>query len=178
MLRAAGELIDDLRQPDGAARRGLLAAIDELAEELAAGSEQPPGRGSARVLRQPELQAWIAASWDKGRDLALADLAAPSSRVRRALALTIASVGETLRADPGMRERLDAALEAILAEALPWRGELIRVVAEVVRKWEPRAFSDRIELAVGADLQYIRMNGTIVGGLVGGGLYLLSLLAG
>ncbi len=178
MLRGAGELIDDLRQPDGAARQGLLAAIDELAEELAAGSEQPRGRGSARVLRQPELQAWIAASWDKGRDLALADLAAPSSRVRRALALTIASVGETLRADTDMRERLDAALEAILAEALPWRGELIRVVAEVVRKWEPRAFSDRIELAVGADLQYIRMNGTIVGGLVGGGLYLLSLLAG
>jgi len=177
MLRAAGELIDDLRKPEGTARQGLLAAIDGLAEGLAAGSEQPAGRGGARVLRQPELQAWIAASWDKGRDLVLADLAAPSSRVRRALALTIASVGETLRADAGMRERLDAALEAALVEALPWRGELIRVVAEVVRKWEPRVFSDRIELAVGADLQYIRMNGTIVGGLVGGGLYLLSLLA-
>ena len=177
MLRAAGELIDDLRKPEGTARQRLLQAIDGLAEELAAGSEQPAGRGGARVLRQPELQAWIAASWDKGRGLVLADLAAPSSRVRRALALTIASVGETLRADAGMRERLDAALEAALVEALPWRGELIRIVAEVVRKWEPRAFSDRIELAVGADLQYIRMNGTIVGGLVGGGLYLLSLLA-
>ena len=175
MLRGAGELIDDLRQPDGAARQDLLAAIDELASELAA-SPEPAGR-DGRVLNQPELQAWIAASWDKGRDLALADLAGPSSRVRRALALAIASIGETLRADSDMRERLDAALEAILAEALPWRGELIRIVAEVVRKWEPRAFSDRIELAVGADLQYIRMNGTVVGGLVGGGLYLLSLLA-
>ena len=178
MLRGAGELIDDLREPDGAARQGLLAAIDELAEELATSPEQPGGREGGRVLRQPELQAWIAASWDKGRDLVLADLAAPSSRVRRALALALASVGDTLRADPGMRERLDAALEAILAEALPWRGELIRFVAEVVRKWEPRAFSDRIEAAVGADLQYIRMNGTIVGGLVGGALYLISLLAG
>ena len=88
MLRAAGELIDDLRQPDGAARRGLLAAIDELASELA--TSEPHG---GRVLRQPELQAWIAASWDKGRDLALADLAAPSSRMRRALALAIASSG-------------------------------------------------------------------------------------
>jgi uncharacterized membrane-anchored protein YjiN (DUF445 family) len=176
MLRGAGELMDDLRQPDGAARRDLLAAIDELASELAT-SEQPVS-GGQRVLNQPELQASIAASWDKGRDLVLGDLAAPSSRVRRGLALAIASVGETLRADPDMRERLDAAVEAILAEALPWRGELIRIVAEVVRKWEPRAFSDRIELAVGADLQYIRMNGTIVGGLVGGGLYLLSLLAG
>src|SRR5439155_14266891 len=103
MLRGAGELIDDLRKPDGAARQGLRAARDELAEELATSPEQPGGREGGRVLRQPELQAWIAASWDKGRDLALADLAAPSSRVRRALALALASVGDTLRADPGMR---------------------------------------------------------------------------
>jgi len=177
MLRGAGELIDDLRQSDGAARRSLLAAIDDMTAELANGAEPSPESARARMLNQPELQAWIAASWDKARDLALADLAAPSSRLRRTLALAIASVGETLGADAAMRERLDATFEAVLAEALPWRGELIRFVAEVVRKWEPKGFSDRIELAVGADLQYIRMNGTIVGGLVGGGLFLLSLLA-
>jgi uncharacterized membrane-anchored protein YjiN (DUF445 family) len=177
MLRGAAELIDDLHQPDGAARQSLLAAIDEMTSELASGAELSPESARARLLKQPELQAWIAASWDKARDLALADLAAPSSRLRRTLALAIASIGETLSADAAMRERLDVAFEAVLAEALPWRGELIRFVAEVVRKWEPRGFSDRIELAVGADLQYIRMNGTIVGGLVGGGLFLLSLLA-
>jgi uncharacterized membrane-anchored protein YjiN (DUF445 family) len=177
MLRGAAELIDDLRQPDGAARRSLLAAIDEMTAELANASEQSNASSRATVLKQPELQAWIAASWDKVRDLALADLAAPSSRLRRALALAIASIGETLSTDAAMRARLDAMFEAVLAEALPWGGELIRFVAEVVRKWEPKGFSDRIEMAVGSDLQYIRMNGTIVGGLVGGGLYLLSLLA-
>ena len=177
MLRGAAELIDDLRQPDGAARRSLLAAIDEMTAELANASEQSNASSRATVLKQPELQAWIAASWDKVRDLALADLAVPSSRLRRALALAIASIGETLSTDAAMRARLDAMFEAVLAEALPWRGELIRFVAEVVRKWEPKGFSDRIEMAVGSDLQYIRMNGTIVGGLVGGGLFLLSLLA-
>jgi uncharacterized membrane-anchored protein YjiN (DUF445 family) len=177
MLRGAAELIDDLRQPDGAARRSLLAAIDEMTAELANASEQSNASSRATVLKQPELQAWIAASWDKVRDLALADLAAPSSRLRRALALAIASIGETLSTDAAMRARLDAMFEGVLAEALPWRGELIRFVAEVVRKWEPKGFSDRIEMAVGSDLQYIRMNGTIVGGLVGGGLFLLSLLA-
>jgi uncharacterized membrane-anchored protein YjiN (DUF445 family) len=177
LLRGAAELIEDLRKPEGAARRNLLAAIDEMAAELASTSEGSLEAGRARLLRQPELQAWIAASWDKGRDLVLADLAAPSSRLRRALALALASIGETLMADAAMRERLDAAIEALLAEALPWREELIRFVAEVVRKWEPKGFSERIETAVGADLQYIRMNGTIVGGLVGGGLFLLSLLA-
>lgn len=177
MLRGAEELIDDLRKPDGAARQTLLSAIDQMAGELMNAPEEAAAIERARQLKLPELQAWIAASWDKGRDLLLADLAAPSSRLRRALALAIASIGETLSHDAAMRARLDAAIEALLAEALPWRGELIRFVAEVVRKWEPESFSDRIEMAVGADLQYIRMNGTIVGGLVGGGLFLLSLLA-
>ena len=94
-----------------------------------------------------------------------------------ALTAMIASIGETLKADAAMRERLDAALEALVIEALPWRAELVRFVAEVVRRWEPRGFTERIEAAVGADLQYIRVNGTIVGGLVGGVLYLASLLA-
>jgi uncharacterized membrane-anchored protein YjiN (DUF445 family) len=177
MLRGAEELIDDLRKPDGAARQTLLSAIDQMAGELMSAPEDASASERARLLKLPELQAWIATSWDKGRDLVLADLAAPSSRLRRALALAIASIGETLSHDDAMRARLDAAIEALLAEALPWRGELIRFVAEVVRKWEPEGFSDRIEIAVGADLQYIRMNGTIVGGLVGGGLFLLSLLA-
>jgi uncharacterized membrane-anchored protein YjiN (DUF445 family) len=178
MLRGAEELLDDLRRPDGAARRSLLSAIDDMASELANASEESAASHRSRLLlKQPELQAWLAATWDKGRDFVLADLAAPSSRLRRTLALAIASIGEALGADTAMRERLDAAIEALLAEALPWRGELIRFVAEVVRKWEPEGFSDRIEIAVGADLQYIRMNGTIVGGLVGGGLFLLSLLA-
>jgi uncharacterized membrane-anchored protein YjiN (DUF445 family) len=177
MLNGAAELIDDLRNPEGAARKTLLAGIGQAAAELI---EAPPDAAAfdpARLLNQPELQAWIASSWDKGRELVLADLGAPASQMRRGLALAILSVGETLRADPEMRARFDGTVEAVLAEALPWRTEIIRFVTAVVRKWEPRTFTDRIEAAVGADLQYIRMNGTIVGGLVGGALYLLSVLA-
>jgi uncharacterized membrane-anchored protein YjiN (DUF445 family) len=176
MLRGAEELIDDLRKPDGSARQSLLSAIDDMALELM-NAPADPASERARLPNLPELQAWLAASWDKGRDIVLSDLASSSSRLRRTLALAIASIGETLGNDAAMRGRLHAAIEALLAEALPWRGELIRFVAEVVRKWEPAGFSERIEMAVGADLQYIRMNGTIVGGLVGGGLFLLSLLA-
>ena len=177
MLSGAAELIEDLRSPDGAARKTLLAGISEAAAEMIAAPPDGAAFDVTRLLQQPELQAWIVSSWDKGRELVLADLTAPSSQLRRGLALATLSVGETLRADPEMRARLDATVEAILAEALPWRVEIIRFVTDVVRKWEPRTFSDRIEAAVGADLQYIRMNGTIVGGLVGGALYLLSLLA-
>jgi uncharacterized membrane-anchored protein YjiN (DUF445 family) len=179
MLSGAAELIEDLRKPEGTARQTLLARIGEAAAEMTDSPEQALtlGRSGAAILRQPEFQAWAAASWQKLRDLLLLDLEAPSSRLRRAIAIAIASVGETLSSDVEMRDRLDAMIEAVVVEALPWREEIIRFVAEVVRRWEPRTFSDRIEAAVGADLQYIRMNGTVVGGLVGGGLYLLSLLA-
>lgn len=176
VMRAAGELIVDLRQPDGPARQSLLAAIDEFATEMAAPSARSDQTGRA-FLAQPEFQAWIGALWAQLRDAALSDVAMPASRLRRALAMMILSVGEALRSDDEIRARFDAAIEAVLLEALPWRTELIRFVTAVVRQWEPRSFSDRIETAVGADLQYIRINGTIVGGLVGGLLYLLSLLA-
>ena len=177
-LRGAGDLIEDLRRPDGAARQALLAKIDEFAAALAdPAALRDLDRAPRAILARPEVRTWIAASWDSCRDLLLRDLRAPSSRVRRALTRLIASLGDALAADAAMRQRLDAAVEAVIVEALPWRAELIRFVTEVVRRWEPHAFSDRIETAVGADLQYIRMNGTIVGGLVGGILYALSLLA-
>ena len=179
MLNGAAELVVDLRNPEGAARKSLLAQIDQAAEEMTGSPEQELtlGRSGAAMLRNPDFQAWVGTAWQKVRDALLLDLQTPSSRLRRAIAIAIASVAETLAADTEMRERLDATIEAVMLEALPWREEIIRFVAEVVRRWEPRTFSDRIEAAVGADLQYIRMNGTIVGGLVGGGLYLLSLLA-
>jgi len=179
VLRGAAELIGDLRNPAGNARQVLLAKIDEIADELLTAHRAPTDstRSARAVLNRPEVRAWIAASWQELRDLLLRDLESPSSQLRRALVLMIASIGNALRADAAMRERLDATLEAIVVEALPWRAELIRFVTEVVRRWEPRSFSDRIETAVGADLQYIRMNGTVVGGLVGGALQLFALLA-
>jgi uncharacterized membrane-anchored protein YjiN (DUF445 family) len=175
MLRVAAELLEDLRKPDGAARLSLLQSIDEFAAELAASSTIAEGRSG--VVQRPEIRAWISDAWGKARDVVLRDLASPSSRVRRALAAAIGSVGEALSADAEMRQRLEIVIENVAAEALPWRAELSRFVSEVVRQWEPRSFSDRIEAAVGADLQFIRINGTIVGGLVGGALYAISLLA-
>ena len=177
MLRGAGELIDDLRKPGGSARQALLARIDEIAGELVASRGSPAGsaRSARAILNRPEVGAWLASSWRQLRDLLLHDLESPSPQLRRTIVLMIVSFGETLRTDATMCERLDATIEAVVAEALPWRSELIRFVTTVVRRWEPRSFSDRIEAAVGADLQYIRMNGTVVGGLVGGALHLLAM---
>jgi uncharacterized membrane-anchored protein YjiN (DUF445 family) len=54
-------------------------------------------------------------------------------------------------------------------------GEIGLLIAEVVRNWDARTVSDRLELVLGSDLQYIRINGTIVGAFVGCAIYLLSI---
>ena len=57
---------------------------------------------------------------------------------------------------------------------VPWRGQISTLIGEVVRGWDARTLTARLELAIGSDLQYIRMNGTLVGACVGAALYLIS----
>jgi uncharacterized membrane-anchored protein YjiN (DUF445 family) len=136
VLRGAGELIDDLRKPGGSARQVLLARIDEIADELVASRGSPTRSGSSlrAIVKRPEASARLASSWHQLRDLLLHDLESPSQQLRRTIALMIVSFGETLRTDAAICGRLNATIEAVVAEALPWRSELIRFVTAVVRR--------------------------------------------
>ena len=83
-----------------------------------------------------------------------------------------------MREDVFIRTWIDAVIERIVTQLIQWRGEIGSVIAEVVRSWNARTVSDRLELVLGSDLQYIRINGTIVGALVGCAIYLLSIDVG
>jgi uncharacterized membrane-anchored protein YjiN (DUF445 family) len=94
--------------------------------------------------------------------------------MRQTLATAIHSLGQRLLADPTTRARVNRTIEAMATEVIPWRAQLARFIIEVVRQWDTKTFAERLELVVGRDLQYIRINGTLVGGAVGCLLYLLS----
>jgi uncharacterized membrane-anchored protein YjiN (DUF445 family) len=66
-----------------------------------------------------------------------------------------------------MQQHIDGAVERIALAFIGWRAEISAFIAEVVRNWDTRTLVERLELVVGSDLQYIRMNGTIVGACVG-----------
>ncbi len=83
--------------------------------------------------------------------------------------------GEAILADPALMEKIDAWLtDAAVALVERYEGEVAELIAATVRRWDPEATSRRIELAIGRDLQFIRINGTLVGGLAGMMLYLLQ----
>ena len=65
--------------------------------------------------------------------------------------------------DTAVRARMNRTIEALAAEAVPWRRGLGQFIVEVVRQWDTRNLTDRLEAVIGRDLQYIRINGTLVG---------------
>ena len=73
-----------------------------------------------------------------------------------------------------MRRRFNRLVEALAIRVVPWRDQLSRLIVDVVRQWDTKSFTERLELVVGRDLQYIRISGTLVGALAGCLLYLLS----
>jgi uncharacterized membrane-anchored protein YjiN (DUF445 family) len=170
------EVLAELRQPDGEGRARFRAAAEDFAASLAASPEQRRRFNEAknRVLEHPDVQVWLGGLWDELRRVFLDDLAAPASRTREAIDTAIASLGRTLAADRSMQARLDATIEHAALAVVPWRGQIGALIAEVFRSWDARTVALRLELAIGSDLQYIRMNGTLVGACVGCALYLVE----
>ena len=174
------ELLSKLREPGTPARRNLLREIERLAEQL---RTSPVYRARVeeaklRLLEDAEVKAWLGSVWSDIKRLLLADFASPQSRMDHALATVIRSLGHHLSANTAMRKRVNRTIEAMALEIVPWRAGLAQFLIEIVRQWDTSSFTNRIELVVGSDLQYIRINGTLVGGLVGCLLYLVSAALG
>ena len=86
----------------------------------------------------------------------------------------LANLGAMLEADPTVRARVQIAAEGVVQSLLPAaQARLSDFIAAVVANWDSATIVERLELRVGKDLQYVRVNGTLVGFLIGGLLYWL-----
>ncbi|MDB5408246.1 MAG: hypothetical protein JWL84_3158 [Rhodospirillales bacterium] len=171
------EFLDELRDRESLRRLAFRARLELLASDLVSSPSHRRKLDDLKnqLLEQPEIKGWMATLWDGMRGVVLDDLTQPQSRTREAICRGLLSLGRTLEADAAIRARLNAAVEeAMLAVVVPWRHEIGRFISEVVRGWETKTVVDRLELALGADLQYIRITGTLVGACVGCLLFLLS----
>jgi len=171
------ELLVSLERPDSDARLELEAGLHRMAENLEAQRDKPHRveEIKAQLLSLPEVAASLGSLWDSLRETVIADAQSPDSKTRRAITTALQSLGRALSDDPAMRERLDGMLEAAVVRGdLPWRRRVGQFITEVVHGWDTRTVVDRMELAVGPDLQYVRISGTIVAALVGSALYLVS----
>jgi uncharacterized membrane-anchored protein YjiN (DUF445 family) len=165
----------DKMSPDGSE---LRAAFDEWIRREIDRMEDDPRRaaeiGAAirSVVAHETVQAWLWDVWSRLRLALEADAARPNGRTVAYLEGALGNLGTMLALDPGSRARVEAAAARITSELLPAaREKLSEFIAEVVGGWDAKTITDRLELRVGKDLQYVRMNGTLVGFIVGGVLY-------
>jgi uncharacterized membrane-anchored protein YjiN (DUF445 family) len=165
----------DKMSPDGSE---LRLAFDEWVRREITRMETEPERaaevGAAirRMVAHETIQAWMWDIWARIRVGLEADITKPNGRVVAYVEGALGNLGTILEADPGARARLQTAAEGIIRSLLP--SAQIRIaefIGQVVANWDTDTIVDRLELRVGRDLQYIRMNGTIVGFLIGGLLY-------
>ncbi|CAH0134236.1 hypothetical protein SRABI118_00114 [Massilia sp. Bi118] len=129
------------------------------------------------LIGDATLNGYLGSLWNDLKGWIKADLDKEDSTLRRRLEATGAWVGRMLAEDPALRASLNENLELAARGAAPeFAGFLTSHIADTVKNWDSREMSEQIELNIGKDLQYIRINGTVVGGLIGVVLYCLSTL--
>ena len=115
--------------------------------------------------------------WDDVRQRLLADTSSPQSRVTAHVEQALQAVSGALGRNVAVQAKLNEWIRTFAAETIVAKRELIvGLVRRVIRSWDTETLSRKFELHVGRDLQYIRINGTIVGGLVGLLLHTVGLL--
>lgn len=169
IVDALADLLTDLQDHGSDARMKFRAALEGLVTDLLDSPTQRAQVNDAarRLLAHPDTRAWLTSVWTELCAAAASDLSQPRPHLAAALEKPIALLAQTLAADPVMQQHIDGAVERIALAFIGWRTEIGTFIAEVVRNWDSRTLVERLELVVGSDLQYIRMNGTIVGACAG-----------
>ena len=146
--------------------------IDRMESDPARAAEI--GRAIRRVVAHETVQTWLWDVWARMRLALETDAARPNGRTLAVVEGALANLGAFLAEDKAARARLQRATESVISSLLPSaQAQLSGFIASVVASWDADTITDKLELRVGKDLQYVRVNGTIVGFLVGGALFLL-----
>ncbi len=157
--RRIHELADDLRHSPETQRRA-----EELKEE---------------VLDHPAVQEWARSIWGQVKASLLSETADPGSELRQRFDEGVVRFGQSLRDDPELQAKVDGWVERAVVALVRQSGhEIAELISSTVERWDATETTERIELQVGRDLQFIRINGTVVGGLAGLVIHAVSELIG
>ncbi|MDO4609885.1 DUF445 domain-containing protein [Corynebacterium sp.] len=156
-----------------AIRRGIARLADDLQHDPSTMAKVEELK--ADVLGSGPILAAPARIWEATSSTLVEAARDEESLLRRKLAETARDYGERLRGDAELRERIDHRIEgAARFLAVNYAGEITSIISETVERWDADEASKKIELMVGRDLQFIRVNGTVVGALAGLLIYTIS----
>lgn len=166
--------------PNHPARARITEMINRFAHDLEHSPElrAEVAHFAGEIVNHPALGAYLLDVW-RGIKAKLAEDANAGAAARTALSSAIADFGRALSEDAEVREALNRRLRALIVEVAGRHGrDIAAVISETIRGWDSRTIVAKLEQNVGPDLQYIRINGTLIGGLVGLAIHQLSVTLG
>ena len=174
LYRLLAEVLVDQDHP---LRRKIEEGLEQLARDLQhdeAMREKVEGM-KRDLLANPALGKWWMGVWERMRVGLIAAVREPGNDGSGPFSSMLGELGEALRNDTALQLQVNRfARRTAVGVANRYGGQIVQLVSETVRRWDARTVADRIERAVGRDLQFIRVNGTVVGGLVGVLIHLLN----
>ncbi len=185
--KLADAIIDGLRKltvemstdPAHPVRVKVEEALAQLANDLQTRLETRERVEAIKeeLLDNKSVSLWIETLWQKAREAVIKSARNPDAAFAGKLGEVLRSMGTTLESDPRIRAAINQfARRAVVGMSASYGRSMVKLVSETVRSWDAQTVTNRLEAAVGRDLQYIRINGTLVGGLVGVAIHLLDTL--
>ncbi|WP_085197679.1 DUF445 domain-containing protein [Mycobacterium fragae] len=167
------------RNPDHELRRSATRFLFEFAYDLQH-DEATIARAEAvkeQLMAREEITNAAATAWATLKRLVLEGVDDPSSALRTRIADTVIRIGESLRDDADLRDKVDNWIVRAAQHLVGQYGvEITAIITDTIERWDAEEASRRIELHVGRDLQFIRINGTVVGSLAGLVIYTVAQL--
>ncbi|MFJ8916164.1 DUF445 domain-containing protein [Amycolatopsis sp. NPDC102389] len=161
----------------------MRLALDKFLGEFAQDLQTDPEvmaraeQVKSQMLGHDEVQKLIGSAWATAKEMLLNAAEDPSSELRRRVRTGIETLGERLVSDDHIRSKVDTWVEGAAAYVVThYSKEITTIITDTVERWDAEETSRKIELQVGRDLQFIRINGTVVGALAGLVIYAVAQL--
>ena len=165
-----------VRTPENAERLRLDAWVRTRIAEFRASADYAAlmERTQAAIVTHPALLHALATVWDEIKRELTEDARSATPRAGKIAGEIAQTIGRLLQETPELQRLLNTGIEGVIVDYItPWRAEIADYIASVVKGWDGRKVAEVIELQVGRDLQYVRINGTLVGALIGSMLFLM-----
>jgi uncharacterized membrane-anchored protein YjiN (DUF445 family) len=176
--KLADAIVDGLRRltidmaidPDHPLRAKAEEALAALAWDMRFDPEMQSKVESWKneIIANKAVTDWLGGLWENSRAALLRAARDPEAAMAGKFGEALRQLGETLQQDARLKRAINQfARRMVVGAAATYGSGIVKLVSETVRGWDARTVTGRLENAVGRDLQYIRINGTLVGGLVG-----------
>ncbi len=183
--RLANAIIDGLQkmladmaaEPDHPLHAKAEEGLETLAHDLQHDKKMQKRVASLRdeILENPAMRKWLDGLWESARAALLRAARDPDAALAGKFGEALRTLGDTLQSDENLRTTINRFMRRTAVGVTAGYGDgIVKLVSDTVRGWDAETITGRVENAVGRDLQFIRVNGTVVGGLVGVGLHALD----